>query len=102
MIKRPGIDNGQAIPVERVKIEWKARAREQAKMGGSHHELRGQERVSIFKAIKERERWFSRGPRISEQDPFDLAHTPPIDQAEPLGRTKPPCHGLTINLQPAE
>ncbi|CAK9818804.1 hypothetical protein ANTPLA_LOCUS9953 [Anthophora plagiata] len=54
------------------------------------------------RAIKERERWFSRDPRISEQDPFDLAHTPPIDQAEPLGRTKPPCHGLTINLQPAE
>ncbi|CAK9826342.1 hypothetical protein ANTRET_LOCUS4205 [Anthophora retusa] len=70
--------------------------------GIASQKLRGQKRISIFKAIKERERWFSRGPRISEQDPFDLAHTPPIDQAEPLGRTKPPYHGLTINLQPAE
>ncbi|KOX73904.1 hypothetical protein WN51_13982 [Melipona quadrifasciata] len=33
---------------------------------------------------------------------FDLAHTPPIDQAEPLGPSNLPRHGLTINLQPAE
>lgn len=52
---------------------------------------------------KEGETVFARLLLVSWQDPFDPAHTPSIDQAEPLGRAQPPsCHGLTINLQPAE
>lgn len=57
---------------------------------------RGQEedsvdrRVSIFvRSRKEGDDRFREALVSTGQDPFDLAHTPPIDQAEPLGRGNP-------------